>query len=83
MKLSYSDINQKVSIRMSPSTEFTTQGAMAVILGFDKSTIRSPKRQEQIDGDRDVYTFTKEGNSIMDMTQGFESLYVYTLHGRR
>ena len=31
-----------------------------------------------LDGDGEVYTFVKEGDSVVDMKQGFESLYVYT-----
>ena len=78
VKLSYSDITQKVSVRMSPSTEFTTHGSMGVILGLDARTIRSPESHVPLDGDGEVYTFVKEGDSVVDMKQGFESLYVYT-----
>ena len=63
---------------MSPSTEFTTQGSMGVILGLDTRTIRSPESHVPQDGDGVVYTFMKEGDSVVDMKQRFESLYVYT-----
>ena len=73
VKLNYSDITQKVSVHMSPSTEFTTQGSMGVILGNDTRTIRSPENRVPLDGDGEVYTFMKEGDSVVDMTQGFAS----------
>ena len=51
---------------------------MGVILGLDTRTIRSPESHVPLDGDGEVYTFVKEGDSVVDMKQGFESLYVYT-----
>ena len=78
VKLSYSGITQKLSVRMSPSTEFTTQGYMGVILGLDTRTICSAESHMPLDGDGEVYIFMKEGDSVVDMKPGFESLYVYT-----
>ena len=67
VKLIYSDITQEVSVRMSPSTEFTTQGSMGVILGLDTRTIRSPESHVPLEGDGEVYTFMKEGDSVVDL----------------
>ena len=47
---------------------------MRVILGLNKSSIRSLKAHEQIDGDGNVHTFMKEAESVV---QGFDSLYLY------
>ena len=51
---------------------------MGVILGLDARTIRIPESHVPLDGDGQLYTFVKEGDSVVDMKQGFESLYVYT-----
>ena len=64
VKLNYNDITQKVSVRMSPSTKFTTQGSMGVIIGLNTRTIRSPESHVPLDGDGVVYTFMKEGDSV-------------------
>lgn len=63
---------------MSPSTAFIFQGSMIYILGIDKSSIRSINAHEQIDGDGNVHTFMKEAESVVDMVQMFDYLYLYT-----
>ena len=113
--LSYSTITQKMTLHMSPGTDFSMpyQSAMGTILGFYPSLVTSPAR----DMDTRVYThsrvgeetnrayppelgltpsatvtlplekpktidspysFRQEANTVVNMNQGFDTIYVYT-----
>ena len=59
-KLSYSTITQKMTLHMSPGTDFSMpyQSAMGTILGFHPSLVTSPAR----DRDTCVYTHPRVGD---------------------
>ena len=61
VKLSYSDISQKVIAHMTPNTVFTTQctGSTKAILGLQNSSIRSPKRMLVVIFEKCLSSFTK------------------------
>ena len=54
--------------------------SMRAILSVHKSPIHSPKRDAQIDSSsvQEMLTYAVEAYSVVDMAQGFYSLYVYT-----
>ena len=58
-KMSYSTITQKMTLHMSPGTDFSMpyQSAMGTILGFSSSLVTSPAR----DRDTRVYTHPRVG----------------------
>ena len=58
-KFSYSTITQKMTLHMSPGTDFSMpyQSAMGIILGFYPSVVTSPAR----DRDTRVYTHPRVG----------------------
>ena len=65
VKLSYSDISQKVTV----STK--------TILSLHNSSIRSPKIVNS-SSIQEEFTLIREADSVVDMTPGFKSLYIYT-----
>ena len=70
VKLSYDPVTQKVCVHMKGDTTFMLYGNLPDILGFgtgDGVVIRTYNRK----------TLT-QGNSIVDLWRGFESLYVYS-----
>ena len=111
-KLSYSTFTQKMTLHMSPDTDFSMsyQSAMGTILGFYPLLVTSPAR----DRDKRVYThprvgeetnppelgltpsatvtlppkkpkttdssysFRQEANTVVNMNQEFDTIYVYT-----
>ena len=110
-KLSYSAITQKMTLHMTPGTEFTVprRSALGRMLGFEPSTVSSPPStgpsvlesiisatistaettstdgnpsdtmflspKEAPDG---PYTYRKEAQHVVQMDQGFDTIYVYT-----
>ena len=127
-KISYSAITQKMTLHMTLGTEFSVpeRSALAIMLGFDASTISSPPvppthplpsaeaplppallaamtnagerayihpslrgrnigltpsvtvvapPKETVDG---PYSYRKEADNVVDMDQGFDTIYVYT-----
>ena len=72
-KLSYSDITQKAILHVTANTAFATQGSMSAILGLSAPTIISLDSRSN-----DTYPFVKTPYSVMNISQGFESLYAYT-----
>ena len=68
VKLSYSDISQKVTVRMTPDTVFIT--GVIHMLGFHADGMTSPSGG--------YTTMERNSTSVIDMAQGFYSLYVYT-----
>ena len=110
-KLSYSAITQKMTLHMTPGTEFTVprRSALGIMLGFESSVISSPPStvpvilgsimsvtisaaeatstegnpstalflppKETPDG---PYTYRKEAEHVVQMDQGFDTIYVYT-----
>ena len=125
-KLSYSAITQKITLHMTPGTEFTIprRSALGRMLGFDPSAVSSPPSlasagpsvlgsimsatitaaaettstdenprqgggnigltpsatvflppKETPDG---TYTYRKEAEHVVQMDQGFDTIYVYT-----
>ena len=70
VKLSYDPVTQKVTVHMKGDTTFMLYGDLPDILGFgrgDGVVIRTSNRR----------TLT-QGDSIIDLRRGFESLYVYS-----
>ena len=114
-KLSYSTIIQKMTLHMTPGTEFTVprRSALGRMLGFEPSVVSSPPStgpstgpsvlgsiisatisaaettsmdenpsatvflspKETPDGQ---YTYRKEAEHVVQMDQGFDTIYVYT-----
>ena len=125
-KISYSAITQKMTLHMTPGTQFTVlhRSALARMLGFDASMVSSPSAppptppaeaplppvllaaianadertythpslrgmniglrpsatviappKETADG---PYSYRKEADNVVDMDQGFDTIYVYT-----
>ena len=107
-KLSYSTITQKMTLHMSPGTDFSMpyQSAMGTILGFYPSLVTSPARDRdtrvythpRVGEEPDLsltpsatvtlkpktkttdspYSFRQEANTVLNMNQGFDTIYVYT-----
>ena len=72
VKFSYNPVTQKVCVHMKGDTTFMLYGDLPDILGFgtgDGVVIRTTLT------DRKTLT---QGNSIVDLRRGFESLYVYS-----
>ena len=70
VKFSYEPVTQKVTVHMKGDTTFMLYGDLPDILGFgtgDSVVIRTYRRK----------TLT-QGDSIVDLRRGFESLYVYS-----
>ena len=70
VKFSYDPVTQKVCVHMKGDTTFMLYGDLPDILGFgrgDGLVIRTSNRR----------TLT-QGDSIIDLRRGFESLYVYS-----
>ena len=70
VKFSYDPMTQKVCVHMKGGTTFMLYGDLPDILGFgrgDSMVIRTSRRK----------TLT-QGESIVDLRRGFESLYVYS-----
>ena len=110
-KLSYSAITQKMTLHMTPGTEFTVprRSALGRMLGFVSSVISSPPSTVPVilgsimsatisateatstDGNTSTalflspketpdgpYTYRKEAEHVVQMDQGFDTIYVYT-----
>ena len=112
-KLSYSTITQKMTLHMSPGTDFSMsyQSAMGTILGFHPSVVASPARvrtrvytHPRVGDETNItypselgltpsatvtskpetttvdspYSFRQEANTVVNMNQGFDTIYVYT-----
>ena len=110
-KLSYSAITQKMTLHMTPGTEFTVprRSAMGRMLGFESSVISSPPSTVPVilgsimsatisaaeatstDGNPSTalflppketpdgpYAYRKEAEHVVQMDQGFDTIYVYT-----
>ena len=110
-KLSYSAITQKITLHMTPGTEFTVprRSALGRMLGFESSVISSPPSTVPVilgsimsatisaaeatstDGNLSTalflppketpdgpYTYRKEAEHVVQMDQGFDTIYVYT-----
>ena len=114
-KMSYSTITQKMTLHMSPGTDFSMpyQSAMGTILGFYPSLVTSPARDrdtrvythprvgeetnrayppepsltpsatvtsppEKTKTTDSPYSFRQEANTVVNMHQGFDTIYVYT-----
>ena len=110
-KLSYSAITQKMTLHMTPGTEFTVprRSALGRMLGFESSVISSPPSTVPVilgsimsatisaaeatstDGNPSTalflppketpdgpYTYRKEAEHVVQMDQGFDTIYVYT-----
>ena len=67
-KLSYSDISQKATVRMTPDTVFKT--GVINMLGFHADGVTSASGGYK--------TMERDSTSVIDMAQGFYSLYIYT-----
>ena len=97
-KLSYITITQKVTLHVTPNTEFNIplSNSLGLLQYLVPSVIVSPTSvtdNEYIYQRRgvhkvglspsttvkssDVYTYHKEADSVMDMNQGFDTLYVH------
>ena len=128
-KMSYSAITQKITLHMTPGTQFTVphRSALARMLGFDASMVSSPSapsppppaeaplppalleaianadertyihpslrdpRGRNIgfmpsatvvappkETDDGPYSYRKEADNVVDMAQGFDTIYTYT-----
>ena len=114
-KMSYSTITQKMTLHMTPGTDFSMpyQSAMGTILGFYPSLVTSPARDrdtrvythprvgeetnrayppelsltpsatvtsppEKTKTTDSPYSFRQEANTVVNMHQGFDTIYVYT-----
>ena len=110
-KLSYSAITKKMTLHMTPGTEFTVprRSALGRMLGFESSVISSPPSTVPVilgsimsatisaaeatstDGNPSTalflppketpdgpYTYRKEAEHVVQMDQGFDTIYVYT-----
>ena len=110
-KLSYSAITQKMTLHMTPGTDFTVprRSALGRMLGFESSVISSPPSTVPVilgsimsatisaaeatstDGNPSTalflppketpdgpYTYRKEAEHVVQMDQGFDTIYVYT-----
>ena len=72
VKLSYDPVTQKVCVHMKGDTTFMLYGDLPDILGFgtgDGVVIRTTLTDSKT---------LSQGNSIVDLRRGFESLYVYS-----
>ena len=70
MKFSYDPVTQKVCVHMKGDTTFALYRDLPDVLGFgrgDRVVIRTYIRKA-----------LTQGNSIVDLRRGFESLYVYS-----
>ena len=72
VKFSYNPVTQKVCVHMKGDTTFMLFGDLADILGFGMGTGFASRTTVT---DRKTLT---QGDSIVDLRRGFESLYVYS-----
>ena len=72
VKFSYDPVTQKVCVHMKGDTTFMLYGDLADILGFGMGTGFASRTTVT---DRKTLT---QGDSIVDLRRGFESLYVYS-----
>ena len=73
IKLSYSDITQKVTIHMVENISFSVYSLkLQRLLGLSQNVYITPEEEGP------DYYYVKEAESVVDMAQGFYSLYVYT-----
>ena len=106
-KFTYSFITQKITLHMTPSTEFTVPyySALVRVLGFEPSMVSSPPVAADItrtyvhpslcgtdigltplasvvlppkETPEGSYTNREEAENMVDMDQGFDTMYVYT-----
>ena len=68
-KLSYSTITQKMTLHMSPGTEPPELGLTP------SATVTSTPETTTVDS---LYSFRQEANTVVNMNQGFDTIYVYT-----
>ena len=68
VKLSYSDVSQKVTVRMTHDTVFKT--GVINMLRCPADGVTSPNGGYK--------TMQRDSTSVIDMAQGFYSLYIYT-----
>ena len=86
-QLSYSSVTQKMTLHMTPNTRFTIpyHSATASMLGFRGPVASEPAAHksyprlpvETLHGDSE-YPFHIEADDVVNLTQGFDTLYVYT-----
>ena len=75
-QMSYSSVTQKMTLHMTENTSFTIpyHSSVASMLGFHESvaTVSDSRTSDS------SYPFHIEAADVVDMTQGFNTLYVYT-----
>lgn len=90
-KLSYSDSYQQITLHMTSKTKFhiSSETAMGTILGLQTpivsihiqpmvhNKIIKPSASVYNKPPVDDYVFDIEGNSVVDMNQGFAIMYIY------
>ena len=85
VQMSYSSVTQKMTLHMTPNTVFIipNHSSTASMLGFrtpvasDREAVTSSSVSDLHPSDSS-YPFHVEANDVVNMTQGFNTLYVYT-----
>ena len=85
-QMSYCSVTQKMTLHMTPNTVFTIpHSATASMLGFRRPVASEPEAVTSspviaIDShpSDSSYPFHVEADDVVNMTQGFDTLYVYT-----
>ena len=86
-QMSYSSVTQKMTLHMTANTVFTIpyHSAMTSMLGFRRPVASEPEAVTSfpiIDIDHlpsdSSYPFHIEADDVVNLTQGFDTLYVYT-----
>ena len=83
--MSYSSVTQKMTLHMTPNTVFIIpdHSSTTSMLGF-RTPVVSDREEEEVTSSSDLhpsdssYPFHVEANDVVNMTQGFNTLYVYT-----
>ena len=84
-QMSYSSVTQKMTLHMTPNTVFLIpdHSVLAPMLGFrtlvasDREAVTSSSVRDSHPSDSS-YPFHIEADDVVNMTQGFNTLYVYT-----
>ena len=86
-QMSYSSVTQKMTLHTTPNTVFITpiHSSITSMLGFRTPTIIEREAEEVTSSSVDdvhpsdsSYPFHIEADDVVNMTQGFNTLYVYT-----
>ena len=84
-QMSYSSVTQKITLHMTPNTVFIIpdHSSTMSMLGF-RTPVVSDREEEEVTSSSYLhpsdssYPFHVEANDVVNMTQGFNTLYVYT-----